>query len=248
MRYNKEQIKSIWNFVKGSVLVGAFGFSTAWLMFNFAWLFRHKGKDSWFWIWMDDEREAKEGWAPDYSSYIIEKGGNPNSKKENFWIAWNWHTRNSVWNFKRSKFLVDSTPAEVGNNNIDRVTTVIDDLWKINHEFTLNLSSYKTKLSQDGIWVVDSGLKYIPKFPWEDKWQVNKGDFISYETSIIGTGYIWFYAKGKNKLMFRYSQTKIVDYKILGIRIWRGWRTFKVGYGTLSYVLTLKHQKIKPWK
>jgi hypothetical protein len=247
MRYNKEQKKSIWNWIKGSLLVGAFGFSTAWLMFNFAWLLRHKGKNSWLWWWMDDEREAEEGWAPDYSSYIISKGGNPNAKKENFWIAWNWHTRNAVWNLKRSKFLVDSTPAEVGNNNIEVHSIPIDKLFKLNHGDKLR-GNYKTYLKQDTEWVVDAGLKYIPKFPWEDIWQVNSGDEISYRTSILGEGLIWFYAKGKDKLMFRYSECRIVEYKIFGIRIWKGWRTIKLGYGSKSYVMTVKFQKIRPWK
>lgn len=242
MRYNKEQRKSILKLLGGSVFVGAFGFATAWLMFNFAWIFKSKGKDSWFWWWMDDEREIDGAWAPDYSSYILRKGGNPNAKKENWWIAWNWHTRNAVWNLRRSKFLVDSTPAEFGNNNINVVEVVIDKLVKFNADGST------TKLDQKGRWIIDAGLKFIPKFPWEDIWQVNGGDEISHKTSIIGEGMMWFYAKGKDKLMFRYSVCEIIEYKIFGIRIWKGWRTFKAGYGNKSYVLTMKHQKIKPWK
>jgi len=241
MRYNKEQRNSILKWLGGSVFVGAFGFLTAWLIFPFAWIFKSKGTSSLLWWWMDDEREAKEGWAPDYSSYILRKGGHPNYKKENFWIAYKWHTRNAVWNLKRSKFLVDSTPAEVGNNNIERSNVVTDKLFKLNEDF-------RTHLEQDGVWIQSAGLKFMPKFPWEEKWQVSQGDEISYETSIIGEGFMWFYAKGKDKLMFRYSQCKIVTYKIFGIRIWKGWRTVVIGYDTKSYVLTVKFQKIKPWK
>jgi len=242
MAYNKEQKGSIWHWLKGSILVGAFGFATAWLMFNFAWLDRKKGTDSWFWWWMDDERLESDGsWAPDYSSYILRKGGNPNAIKENWWIAWNWHTRNSVWNLKRLKFLVDSTPAETGNNNIERADVTNDNLFKLNRDGSV------TELAQDGNWEITAGLKFIPKFPWENKWQVNQGDEISYETSILGKGMMWFYAKGKNKLMFRYSECITVTYKIFGIKIWQGYRTFKTGYGGKSYVLTIKHQKIKPW-
>tara|TARA_R110000796_G_scaffold181330_1_gene297936 strand:- start:82263 stop:83006 length:744 start_codon:yes stop_codon:yes gene_type:complete len=247
MRYNKEQRKSIWHWIKGSLLVGAFGFSTAWLIFPLAWLYKSKGADSLLWWWMDDEREINQGWAPDYSSFILRKGGHPNNKKENFWIAYKWHTRNAVWNLKRSKFLVNSTPAEIGNNNIERANVVTDKLFRLNHDDKLR-GSHKTRLNQDGLWIQSAGLKFIPKFPWEDKWQVNQGDEISYKTSIIGEGFMWFYAKRKDKLMFRYSQCKIVTYKIFGIRIWKGWRTTSLGYDIKSYVLTVKFQKIKPWK
>ena len=244
MAYNKKQRGSIWHWLKGSLLVGAFGFATSWLMFNFAWLDRKKGRDSWLWIWMDDERFTEDGgYAPDYSSYILTKGGNPNALKENWWIAWNWHTRNSVWNLKRHKFLVDSTPAEVGNNNIDPVKVVVDKLVKFNSDGTTTL------LDQTGIYVIDAGLKFIPKFPWEDVWQVNTGDEISHRASIIGKGMMWFYAKDKDQLMFRYSVCEIHQYKLFWfIPIWKGWRTIKLGYGNKSYVMTIKHQKIKPWK
>lgn len=245
MRYNKEQRRSIFKWIIGSVFVGAFGYLTAWLMFNFAWLNRKKGKDSMFWWWMDDERYSKDGeLSPDYSAYISRFVGveSYDALKESWWIAWNWHTRNSVWNLKRSKFLVESTPAEVGNNNIEDVSIIINGL------YTTIESGRQRRSEQASTWVSTAGLKYIPKYSWEDIWQVNKGDFISYKTSILGTGLMWFRPTGKNQLQFRYSQCKIIEYKILGLVIWKGWRTIKLGYGNKSYVMTMKHQKIKPWQ
>jgi len=47
MEYNKEsRRKSIKTWFIATFLVGAFGFATAWLMFNFAWLDRKKSRDS----------------------------------------------------------------------------------------------------------------------------------------------------------------------------------------------------------
>ena len=237
MRYNKEQKASIRHWIKGS-LVGAFGIITAWAIYPLAWVFRHKGKKSWFWWWMDDERILEDGsYAPDYEAYIKLKGGT----KETFRISYNWHNRNSVWNLRRSKFLVNSTPAEVGNNNIEVVKIVTDNYFKFNEDGS------KTRLPQDGIWIIDAGLKYVPVSPDLDPWQVNGGDTISYYTSILGEGMMWFRPTGKKDLMFRYSHCKIVEYKIFGIRIWKGWRTLKLGYGNMSYLATIKHQPIKPW-
>ena len=240
MGYTKEQKKSIKKWLGGSVFAGALAITTSWLMFNFAWIFRSKGRDSWFWWWMDDERGVEGDWSDDYYSYIIRKGGNPDGK-ESWWIAWNWHTRNGMWNYKRDKFLVNSTPAEQGNNNIERSEVIIDSLYRLNSDKTITL------LNQEGLWEVIAGLKYLPKYPWENIWQVNKGGTISFKTSILGEGMMWFYAAGKNELMFRYSSCNIVEYKIFGIMLWKGWRTIKLGYGGKSYVMTVKHQPIKPW-
>lgn len=241
MAYTKEQKSSFKIWLQGSILVGAFGILTAWLIFPLAWAYRSKGRESIFWWWMDDERLGdKHGWAHDYYSYIIKEKGDP-FKEENFWLSYKWHRRNSLWNLKRDKFLVQSTPAQVGNNNIEVVEIVTDKLVKLNSDGTV------TKLNQDGIWVISPGLKYIPSDPSEDIWQVNQGDEISYKTSIVGEGMMWFKPTGKDQLMFRYGHCKIVKYGIFGITFWTGWRTFKAGYGNKSYVLTLKYQKIKPW-
>jgi hypothetical protein len=239
MRYNKEQRKSISKWIGGSLLVGAFGFLTSWLMFSFAWLDRKKGKDSIFWWWMDDERYNPDGsYSSDYKAYLVRFG----VEEENWWVAWNWHTRNAVWNLKRSKYLVGSTPAEVGNNNIDVVDITTDNLYRGYEDGS------RLHLVQDGIWIATAGLKYIPKFEWQDKWQVNQGDVLSHETSILGEGMMWFRPKDKTELHFRYSNCKVIEYKILGIRIWRGWRTVKLGYGNKSYVMTIKHQSISRWE
>ena len=231
--------------LKGSMLVGAFGILTAWAVFPVAWRFRHKGKDSKLWWWMDDERfdsTTPHGYAKDYFSFILKyKDIVPNIEDENFWIAYKWHIRNSVWNLKRTKFLVDSTPAEVGNNNIDNVVIVKNTLVKLNENGTI------TELDPTGVWIMSPGLKYLPQRPDEDIWQVNQGDTISYKTSILGEVEMWFTPKGKTQVMFRKSHCKIVRYRIFWITLWMGWRTFKYGYGNKSYVLTLKHQKIKPW-
>jgi len=238
MRYNKEQKASIRHYIKGSLFVGAFGILTAWAVFPLAWVFRKKGKKSIFWWWMDDERFDSEGnYASDYVAFIILEGG----AEETFKIAYKWHKRNAVWNLKRDKYLVDSTPAEIGNNNIDVISIPTDNYVQFSESGSL------TKLSQTGIWVIDAGLKFIPITPQTDIWQINDGDEISYKTSILGEGMIWFKPKGKEQLMFRYSHCKIIQYKFLGIIFWTGWRTVKLGYGNKSYVMTVKHQKIKPW-
>jgi len=238
MRYNKEQKASIWHFIKGSLFVGAFGILTAWIIFPLAWLFRNKGRDSIFWWWMDDERYNSDGYyADDYLAYLKLH----ENTYETFLTAYKWHNRNAVWNLKRDKFLVDSTEAEVGNNAIDVVSTPIDRYVKFNKNATY------TKLDQTGIWIVDAGLKFIPESPEMDVWQSHSGDIISYYASIIGEGMMWFRAKGKKQLMFRYSQCEIVQYKLLGIQLWIGWRTIKLGHGNKSYVMTMKHQKIKTW-
>ena len=238
MSYNKEEKASIWKLIKNSLFVGAFGILTAWIIFPFAWTLRRFGRNSILWWWMDDDRRNADGsYSADYLSYIIRKGG----VHETFKIAYLWHTRNSVWNLKRKYFLVDSTPAIIGNNNIDVVSTPIDGLVRFNSNGTT------TKIQQDGVWIVSPGLKYIPLKEGENIWQVNQGDNISYKTSVMGEGMIWFYSKGKTQLQFRYGHCKNVIYRIFGIEIWSGWRTIKLGYGNMSHVMTVKHQKIKPW-
>lgn len=245
MSYNKEETESICKWIGGSLFVGAFGFLTSWLMFNFAWLNRKKGADSIFWWWIDDERFDSNGeFAPDYAAYVVRFGGDAyDALDESWWIAWNWHTRNSVWNLKRSKYLVESTPSPYpGNNNIEVLSIPTDELFRLLSDGSM------VRVQQDGAWVASPGLKYIPRYTWEDEWQVNKGTVLSYKTSILGEGLMWFRPTGKTQLHFRYGHCKIVEYKILGLKIWRGWRTVKLGYGNKSYVMTMKHQKITRWE
>ena len=210
------------------------------LLFPIAWLLRGLGKWNPFWIVMDDTRfeisdkNIEDGffnvYANDYWVYIQDR----NRTEETFKIAIEWHIRrNRVWNLQEI-FSVPKTDFKLGNNDIHVTDFEIDNLYKNNKE--------KTRVIQDGIWVSSAGLKYIPKRPEDDPYQVNSGDIISIKTSILGTGYIW-YTVGR-WFSFRYSQCRIVKYPFIKPY----YRTVRFGTNGSRYQFTLKHQNIKPWK
>jgi hypothetical protein len=232
----KKEAKKRW--FKGFFWLGALGFLTSWFMFFPAWWSRKRGDRSMFWGWMDDSRlddNTSHGYSMDYYSFLLRY----KKTKEDIWVAYKWHKRNACWNFKErlGGGLDTSFPNHVGNNNIIPLEIEIDNLHKYDG----------TKLRQNGAWVIKAGLKYIPQDPSEDIWQVMQGDEISKETSIIGEGLIWYKVHGSDLLYFRYSECKIVEYKIFGITIWKGWRTIAQSTGK-TIGLNFKHQKIKPWK
>jgi hypothetical protein len=215
----------------GFFFAGALGLLTEWFMFPISWIFRGFGKNSPFWIWMDDSRfndKTYNGFMPDYSAYLILNGS---EDEETFWIAYKWHLRNAVWNLK-SLLKPTMLPFKIdGNNNIIVIETVIDELYNYNDN----------SIPQDSKWEAIAGLKYIPIDTNQDKWQVNQGDEISIETSILGTGFIWYEVLGD--LSFKYSQCIEVNYLF-----WKGYRTIQLGTSQSGFRFTVKHQAIKPWK
>tara|TARA_R110000772_G_scaffold62137_2_gene139644 strand:+ start:9103 stop:9819 length:717 start_codon:yes stop_codon:yes gene_type:complete len=232
----KKESKRRW--FKGFIWLGILGFVTPWFMFFPAWWNRKKGTKSIFWGWMDDTRfddNNTHGYSMDYYSFLL-----LNNKTEEDWkVAYKWHKRNGCWNFKtRNGGNIDTSfPNGSGNNNV--ITLEIE---------TDNLHTYDgVKLDQSGPWIIKAGLKYIPEDPSEDIWQVMQGDEISKKTSIIGEGLHWYKLEDSDLIYFRYSQCKIVEYKILGIRIWKGWRTISMSTGQ-TVGMNFKHQAIKPWK
>jgi len=206
------------------------------LLFPISWVLRGLGKWSLiFWLVMDDGRFDKtktkqNGYANDYWVYIKARG----KIRETFLIALEWHVRrNRIYNLLEL-FAVPQTDFKVGNNDIHSVEFVIDKLYKNNKR--------KTKVKQDGLWVASAGLKYIPKDKNDDPWQVNQGDTISIKTSILGTGFIWYYVG--RWLSFRYSQCRVVKYPFIKPY----YRTLKFGTNAKRYTFTIKHQQIKNWK
>ena len=201
-----------WFFVVSAL--GIFGYATSWIMFFPAWWFRYLGKKSWFWIWMDDSRYSDltiTGYAEDYEVFL-------DDHRETIWLAYKWHRRNRIWN------LVElCMPMQYGRLTMVRMIT--DDL-------VMNGMPMDQMVS----WAPMARLKY-----WKsgrDGAQVNNGDAISKKHSIFGTGFFWY--TDNDKLYFRYSKLKIVNYGF-----WRGYRTIQMGTNARGYVSTIKHQKIK---
>ena len=185
------------------------------------------------WILMDYTRFDKSkpsGYSNDYWVYIQDRG----KTKETWLIAIEWHIkRNRVWNL-HELFAVPKTEMTVGNQDIHVTQFVVDNLYKNNED--------KTRVIQDGLYVATAGLKYIPKRPEDDIWQVNNGEIISIKTSVLGTGFIW-YRIGK-WYSFRYSQCKEVKYPFLKPY----YRTLRFGTNAKRYSFTIKHQAVKKWQ
>lgn len=231
-------MKNLWLKIKWGLVivpVGIFGLTTCWYMFPIAWVIRNIPILKYLgWPWMDDSRFKPDGsYENDYQIHLDSRG----LEKENFAVAYYWHCmRNRVWNivdaFGIPNHFFDDGKA--GNNNIEIVEIIKDDLHKYDG----------TPIKQDTRWVATAQMKYVGE-PGQDPWQVNKGDILSNRTSIIGTGEIIY--KVGNWTSWRYSQAKIVDYKIFGIRIWKGWRIIKAGTNCCRYMVAFKHKAIKPW-
>lgn len=177
------------------------------------------------------------GFAKDYKVWLE----NNNYKKETWMAAFKWHMgRNRLFNFF-NKFKVYNGDPLMGNQSIIVIEFVIDNLYKNNED--------QTHMQQDTEWVISAGLKYIGK-PDQDPWQINQGEIISIRTSVLGTGFIWYQVKYKDKngkikfaYYFRYSQCKIIKYPLIGSY----YRTLRAGTNSARHTLTMKHQKIKEW-
>lgn len=204
------------------------------------WLDRWKFTRWITWVAMDDSRfnkDTESGYANDYWVVIQDAG----KTKETYWIFLQWHIwRNRIHNvsdlFKvpnSDRYNADGK--KIGNNFIDNVGFITDNLYK-------NGESFNQLVPQDGNWVVTAGLKYIPKRPEDDIWQVNKGDIISRKTSILGDGGIWY--EVGDWLGWRWSYCKEVKF----LFFWKRWRTIKLGYNSSRPTITMKHQKIKAWQ
>lgn len=235
-KYGKTRGKSIGHWLNIAVYTGLFSQATQWLMFWPAWLFRKKG---WFSWWLDAETE---GFA-DYEQFIGDKW--------TIWKEYNWNLRNAGWTFRR-KWKVPVIPfpdGKPGNNNIYLDELILDTLYKKIPDPD-NPGVYLT-IPQEQLsrWIATAGLKYVRAKESDDPYQQNKGNIIDWKYSIFGFGMYWFYPgedPSQYPVMFRYSECELVEYKILGIRLWRGYRNVKLGYFAPSYVMTVKHQKAKP--
>lgn len=211
------------------LLLGLFGLATSPFFVPLAWLTRNWNFNP-FWIWVDDGRYNQYGqYSRDYIIILQNRFG---TNFETFKSFCYWHIkRNRVWNLKEL-FTVPFTL----QNDIEITDLKIDNLYFMHDPGKL--------LKQDGEHEIFAGLKYVPKYEGQNPWQINQGTIINKNTSIIGEGWIE-YKVGKWK-SFRYSQCKIIEYKIFGIRIWKGWRTIKIGTNGKRYVDTVKHQPIVP--
>ena len=235
-----EPLKRVWAWTKWAFiylfvgLIGLLAFIPPVVLF--AVLFDKVPVLKWIlWIFMDDGRLDKDrpnGLAKDWDIFLQQRGlDGENWKVLKFWIAiYEWLTRNRVYNLLEL-FPVKNGDPLVGNQFITNVDIVIDELYKN----TLPTQ----KMSQDSLWVVTAGLKYIGTKD-QDPYQVNQGDIISTKTSVLGTGLMYYDAGGT--YYPRYSHCKVVNYWI-----WKGYRTVVLGVNSNRNAFKIKHQKIKPW-
>jgi len=210
------------------------------LLFPIAWVLKGLGKKALlFWWVMDDSRFDEKGWngyANDYWIFIQDR----KKTKETFLIALSWHIgRNRVYNLVNlfkvpNSERFNSDGKLIGNNFIRDVEYISDNLHKNDKD--------KTKMIQDGNWVVMAGLKYIPARKEDDIYQANAGEILSIKTSIIGDGGIWYGVV--NWHSFRWSYCKEVKH----LFFWKRWRTIKIGTNSNRPVIVIKHQKIKQWQ
>ena len=206
------------------------------LLFPLAWVLRFLGKFNPLWIVLDDTRldsTRPSGYAKDYEIWL-----------RDFKYQWLgvllWHVRrNRVWNLLEM-FKVPKYSGSYGNQNI-----VILEYYKDNL-FATNDSGFEYHLEQDGGYTVSAGLKYIPKHPDDDIWNVNRGDEISYRTSVLGEGYILYRDVESGWVGYRYTSCKKVKHWIhFGKEMWH---TKFFGSNGQRYSFKWKYQKLKPWK
>lgn len=144
-----------------------------------------------------------------------------NGRKETLWIAYKWHNRNRVWN------LVTLFMPKKGYRFI--VENVIDELYMGGK-----------KISQHNTWIPMARVKY-----WKngvEGSQINKGDFVSGNHSILGTGFVW--EEMNDKLIFRYSFCGKKKYFFF----WERYRVIQLGMNDKRAIFNYKHHKVKPIK
>lgn len=241
MKTNKQLLrKAIWRYVGVYTIIVPSHillllFPLAWILsgfgkWNIKWLFP-------LWLTLDDTRKdpsRESGLAVDYEIYLKDYKWR--------WVGTLlWHIkRNQMWNLLEM-FKIPKYKGQVGNQRIEILEAYNDRLYKRNKD-----GGYTT-LVQDGNYVVSAGLKFIPKDPNDNPWQVNRGDEISYMTSILGQGYILYRDIAEPEFVgFRYSSCEKVKHWIHfgGER----WLTKFFGSNGNRYSLKWKYQQVKPWK
>ena len=172
------------------------------------------------WVYLDDGAYNEDGsFAKDYRLWLINNGG----LKETFIQRYKWHAfRNSMWN------LVDRIKPKSGEEVI--------------YDMKINKLMFKDKplLIDNDSYPYVAAIKFIDE-EGNSGWNVNQGEYISYDYTIHGTSY--FYYKRGGTLYFRYSQVKVVKY----LFFWKRYRTIKLGTNKHRYVLSLKYTKLKDW-
>jgi len=219
-------VKKIWAIVRWLLVTlvwALISFGTVWYMFPLAWLLKGLGKWNPFWLWMDDSRInnlRKSGYASDYETWLRRR----HATKENFKLAYKWHTgRNRMWNFIELFTVKDGDPVR-GNQRIELISYWSDKLFRWNDPVGMTVP-------QNAGWVTMAGLKYHGH-PDDDPWQVNSGEIINSQTSVFGKGGMWY--RVGNWVSFRYSHC----IKFLGY-----WWTLRIGTNSNRYVFTIKFQK-----
>lgn len=173
------------------------------------------------WVYLDDGAYNEDGsFAVDYNLWLINNGG----LKESFIQRYRWGAfRNSMYN------LVDLIKPKQGKEII--------------YDMKINELIFKDKpllIDNDSKYPYMAALKFIDS-QGNDGWNVNQGDWISFNHTIHGTSY--FYYKVQNKIYFRYSQVKVVKYFLF----WKRYRTLKLGTNPYRYIISLKYSKLKSW-
>ena len=141
------------------------------------------------WVYLDDGAYNEDGsFYKDYRLWLINNGG----LDETFIQRYKWHVfRNSMYN------LVESIKPKEGKEIV----------YKMIH----NELIYKDKpliIDNDSEYPYMAALKFIDK-NGNSGWNVNQGEYISYEHTIHGKSF--FYYKRGGRLYFRYSYLKVIN-------------------------------------
>lgn len=217
-------MRKTWTWLRWFLVVVPIGLTaliTAPIIYPIAELLKSLKRFNPFWMWLDDTAYNKDGsFAEDYYLWLLNNGG----LKETFIQRYKWCAfRNTMWNLK------DAIKPKEGKEII--------------YDMKINSLIYKGEpllVTNESKYPYMAALKFIDK-DGNSGWQVNQGEFISFNHTIHGTSY--FYYTVNNTLYFRYSQVKVVRYFLL----WKRYRTLKLGTNNVRYVLTLKYTKLKPW-
>jgi len=172
--------------------------------------------------YMDDsryDRFRESGYAVDYESWLNDRGG-----KETFWVLYQWHTRNRMWNvYKFINIPIDKEYIEriITNTAIlrDKPIQIADATGFIRHENS-------------------PGLKFFDK-AGNSGWSINSGTVIAWDYTIVGT--IKYYFTINDQLFFRYGTCfKLVT------AFKRDWYiNFGYGTGRERYKISFKIQPTK---
>lgn len=196
--------------------------ATSYLAYPIAELLRPQKKINPLWIYLDDSAYNKDGsFAKDYYLWLLNNGG----LKETFWQKYIWHAiRNKIWNFV-SLFKPKEGPE------------IIYDM-RINDLIFENKSLL---ITNDSNHPYVAALKFIDKYG-NKGWNVNQGEYISYEHTIHGTSF--FYYRRGGVLYFRFSMVKIFKIPFIGDR----WITIKAGTNKHRHTISIKVNKLLEWK